>query len=83
MVGVSGRAFRVGNRRGAVWLAGAAVGVALLVVSAGGGPLRVPAQGHAGRGLSAVPASAWGPVSAVVGRDDRAYRVRGLANLLS
>jgi len=79
VVGVSGRAFRVGNRRGAVWLAGAAVGVALVVVSAGGGPLRVPAQGHAGRGLSAVPASAWGPVSAVLGRDDRAYRVRGLA----
>jgi hypothetical protein len=82
VLGVSGWcALRVGRGRPAGWLAGVAAGVVLVlvVVPGGGGTVRVPARGQARPRLWALPTGAWGPVSAALGRDDRAYLVRGLA----
>ena len=59
-----------------VTVAAGAVGhVALDGRPHGAGELRTGAR----RGLTALPAAAWGPVSAALGRADSAYRVHGLA----
>ena len=55
--------------------AAAALGCALLVALPGAGAGRAPVARH---GLLSLPAAAQGPISAALGADARAYRVRGL-----
>ena len=82
---VGGRGGR-GRLSGWVWvwgvlalaaLAFAAVGV--LASARGGGAARGGAWAVGRRGLAALPVGAWGSVSGALGRDDPAYRVRGLS----
>jgi hypothetical protein len=78
--------WRVGRRRGVLagWLAlllvvyAAVVGAGVLGPRSGSGAAG-GVGAHLGWGLGVLPAAAWGPVSAVLGRDDEAYGVRGLA----
>jgi hypothetical protein len=82
---VGGRGGR-GRLPGWVWVCGAlalaalafaAVGV--LASERGGGAARGGARAVGRRGLAALPVGAWGSVSRALGRDDPAYRVRGLS----
>jgi FG-GAP repeat len=53
--------------------------VAVFALAGAGEPVHGVARAGAQRGLASLPAGAWGPVSAALGRDDPGYRVLRLA----